>query len=199
MGWTSYYVGTKNIKDCMTEEVGRLNSRVKKSVRQGNNFFYLMETPEGEDWVLLMLGRKRNGEFSYKDIQCNPYEGGVPPSILKAFKPSNDADKKWLEEQLKRLADKKASKKTFNIGDVVECKSKYDMEWVDGFKIPQDKKFYVIVESHRTRYRRLKQYLVAKEKANGELSSTLYKIGNSNFKNLNKQLAVGKKVTSGWV
>lgn len=194
MGWTSYYVGTKNIKDCMAEEVGRFNSRVKKSVRQGNKFFYLMETLKGEDWVLLMLGRKQNGEFYYKDIQCNPYENGVPPSILKSFTPSNDADKEWLDNQLKKLDEEKKAKKTFNIGDVVECKSSYDIEWGDGFRIPKNQKFFVIVDSSRTRKRVLKQYNVARQKPNGELTYTLYKLSNRTFKNLNKELGTGKKV-----
>jgi hypothetical protein len=55
MGWTSYYVGSKSLKDCMADEMAKFpkyNHKIKKSVQKGNNFYYLMESPKGEDWVL---------------------------------------------------------------------------------------------------------------------------------------------------
>lgn len=69
MGWTSYYVGSKSLKDCMADEMAKFpkyNHKIKKSVQKGNNFYYLMESPKGEDWVLLMKGSKSKGEFYYK-------------------------------------------------------------------------------------------------------------------------------------
>ena len=40
MGWTSYYVGSKSLKDCMADEMAKFpkyNHKIKKSVQKGND------------------------------------------------------------------------------------------------------------------------------------------------------------------
>lgn len=197
MGWTSYYVGAEKLKTCMAREVSKFacyNHKIKKSVQKGNKFYYLLENSKGEDWVLLMLGRKQKGEFFYKDIQCNPYESGVPSSILKVFKPSNDADKSWLEKQLKIIADEKANKKTFNIGDIVDCESSYDIEWGDGFKIPKGEKFKIIVSPHYTRTKVLKLYCIANQRTDGSFALSMHRLSSKTFKDLSNKELIKRKV-----
>ena len=90
MGWTGYpkdefdYDVAKFADDYVKKE------NVKKRVRKGNTFFYLIQTPEGEDWVLEILTKSYNGFFWRKEIQMNPYNFGTPLSILKEFVPSNE-------------------------------------------------------------------------------------------------------------
>lgn len=144
MGWTSYYTHRTNKEECLHIASG-YKGTVKKTVMQGNKFFALMSTPSNEDWVLLLLTSRSKGEFYYKDIQCNPHEHGIPASILKEFKPSNEADAKWLKENLEILEEKKKEPK-FEIGDVVKCVAPYDIEWGNYTKVAKDSVFYVKVE-----------------------------------------------------
>ena len=185
MGWTSYYVGSKSTKDCVMEEVAKSSSKIKKTVQKGSKFYFLMETQKGEDWVLLMLTSKKQGEFYYKDIQCNPYEHGIPSSILKEFKPSNERDKKWLEENLKILEEENAMKKSFKIGDVVKCRSYYDIEWGWYTKVKAHDDFYVMIESKNNAKRTSKVLrLLAKTKdTNGKeyLYPTMCRLKNTTF------------------
>lgn len=206
MGWTSYYVGSKSLKDCMADEMAKFpkyNHKIKKSVQKGNNFYYLMESPKGEDWVLLMKGSKSKGEFYYKDIQCNPYESGVPSSILKAFKPSNDDDKAWVEKQLKALAEKKATAKTFKIGDIVKCRAKYDIEWGNGVKVAENTDFYIRVQKKPYTSKNIKNYILLREtkNLNGEpcLRETNCRLMNKSFDNLASRELVTDLKTDGYL
>lgn len=156
MGWTSYYVGSgcDRKAECMKylagyKKDGKPTVNVLKTVMKGSTFYALLETVEKkEQWVLCLLTSISKGEFYYKDIQCNPYESGVPMSILKAFKPSNDKDKEWLEKCLKAEADKKKIVSDFKIGDIVKCTNgNYSIEWYGGKKIKENETFYVRVET----------------------------------------------------
>ena len=203
MGWTSYYVGSKDIKDCVMEEVSRASSKIKKTSRKGNNFYFLMETPKGEDWILLMKTSKSKGEFYYKDIQCNPYESSnVPLSLLKAFKPSNDDDKGWLEKQLKALEETKLNTKKFNIGDIVKCRANYDIEWANNFKVKADTDFFISVERKPFAKNNTKVYrlLWQTTNLNGEpcLRSTNCRLKNKSFDNLKNRETVSDLKKDGY-
>lgn len=177
MGWTSYYVGDRTNKECVQKIYDNYTSRggkVKKTVQKGNNFYSLMENDKGE--------------FYYKDIQCNPYESGVPKSILTMFNPSNDEDKEWLENQLKLLAETK-KEHTFKIGDLIKCTCDYDIEWGSGFKLEKGKEFVIKVVGsndlrifHKANSRNTKNYFVCYF-FNGNYQLTSYRLMAKTFKN----------------
>lgn len=179
MGWTSYYTNRTNKEECL-HIVSGYKGTVKKTVMQGNKFYALICTPSNEDWVLLLLTSRSKGEFYYKDIQCNPHEHGVPASILKAFTPSNDNDKRWLEENLALLEEKKKEPK-FNIGDVVKCIAKYDIDW-GYFKVKTDEEFFVRVE-HSGKKGKLYRVVT---KDGERFRETNYRLMNKSFENATK-------------
>lgn len=196
MGWTSYYVGDRTNKECVQKIYDNYTSRggkVKKTVQKGNNFYSLMENDKGEDWILLLRTSKDKGEFYYKDIQCNPYESGVPKSILTMFNPSNDEDRVWLENQLKALAEIK--EKTFKIGDLIKCTCDYDIEWGSGFKLKKGKEFVIkVVGSDDLRIfhkkansRNTKNYFVCNF-FNGDYQLTSYRLMVKTFKNCKTEI-----------
>lgn len=170
MGWTSYYVGSGcNRKDeCMRyingykDKNGNPTATLIKSVMKGSTFYALMETVEKkEQFILCLLTRISKGEFYYKDIQCNPYENMAPMSLVKLFKPSNEADEKW---KAKMLAENETVKKApkFKIGDLIECKNgRYDISWGSSVIKPNET-FYVRIEGHNARpgSRTTKYYVV---------------------------------------
>ena len=196
MGWTSYYVGNKTNKECVQtiyDDYTKRGGKVKKTVQKGNDFFSLMENDKGVEWILLLRTSKNKGEFYYKDIQCNPYESGVPKSILTMFNPLNDEDKAWLENQLKALAETKKAP-TFKIGDLVKCTCDYDIEWGNGFKLEKGKEFVIkIVGSddlklfHKANSRNTKNYFVCNF-FNGIYQSTSYRIMSKTFKNCKTEI-----------
>lgn len=145
MGWTSYYTNNTNKEECL-EIVKRFRGTCKKTVMKGNQFYALMTSPKGEDWVLLLLTQRHKGEFYYKDIQCNPYEHGIPMSILKDFKPSNKQDEDWLKDNLEIAAEEK-KKTDYDIGDILHCvnNTNYPITW-DSYSIAVNEEFYVMVD-----------------------------------------------------
>jgi hypothetical protein len=196
MGWTSYYVGNESVKDCVNDLFNRYSRQgyiVKKTVQKGNDFYALMED-KGVDFIALFRTSKSNGEFYYKDIQCNPYESStVPSSILKMFKPSNDEDKAWLENQLKALAETKKAP-TFKIGDLIKCTCDYDIEWGNGFKLEKGKEFVIKVVGsddlklfHKANSRNTKNYFVC-NLFNGNYQRTPYRIMSKTFKNCKTEI-----------
>jgi len=196
MGWTSYYVGNRTNKECVQKIYDGYTSRggkVKKTVQKGNDFYSLMENDKGVEWILLLRTSKSKGEFYYKDIQCNPYESGVPKSILAMFKPSNDEDKAWLESQLKALAETKKAP-TFKIGDLIKCTCDYDIEWGNGFKLEKGKEFVIKVVGsddlklfHKANSRNTKNYFVCNF-FNGNYQRTSYRIMSKTFKNCKTEI-----------
>lgn len=186
MGWTSYYVGNKNVKECTLEEVKHYENHghsIKKMARQGKAFYFLMTDKEKGDWVLCMLTQKRNGEYFYKDIQCNPYESGVPLSILKSFVPGNKEDKIWLEKSIKEAEEKQRKAVKVNIGDYLKCSADFSIWWGSSAHVEPGSDFIVhcVKSGHSTK--NTKQYLLArKNDYNGEWYDTPYKIRNSTFK-----------------
>ena len=135
---------------------------VKKRVRKGNTFFYLIQTPKGEDWVLEILTKSHNGFFLGKEIQMNPYETGTPLSILKEFVPSNDKDREWLENELK-LAQGEHNKKKVENGDIYEVVAKCTLCFGDYGNIQKDETFYVRVEEKKNLKRASKIFRVMKK------------------------------------
>lgn len=162
MGWTGHpkdefdYDVAKFADDYVKKE------NVKKRVRKGNTFFYLIQTPEGEDWVLEILTNSHNGFFWRKEIQMNPYNFGTPLSILKEFVPSNDKDREWLEEELK-LAQGEHDKKKVEVGDIYEIVSKWTIDFGAYGKIQKDETFYVRVEEKKNLKRASKIFRIMKK------------------------------------
>lgn len=171
MGWTSYYVGYGcNRKDeCMKyvngfkNEKGETTARLIKSVMKGTTFYALMETVEKkQQFIICLLTSISKGEFYYKDIQCNPYEVGVPMSLVKAFIPTTDEDKAWKEKCLAESVQL-VSDNTFKIGDVIECKNgRCEISWGSS-KIKPHETFYVRIDGHKTRSKTTKHYVVVKK------------------------------------
>ena len=172
MGWTSYYVGSGcNRKDeCMKyvdgfrNKEGNRTANLIKSVMKGTTFYALMETVEKkEQFIFCLLTSIDHGEFYYKDIQCNPHEYGVPMSLVKMFKPSNEQDAEW---KAKLIAENETVKKApkFNVGDIVECKNgKGTITWGSNIKINPDETFYVRIEGHTVRNRTTKHYAIVEK------------------------------------
>ena len=137
-------------------------ANVKKRVRKGNTFFYLIQSPEGKDWVLEILTKSYNGYFYRKEIQMNPYNFGTPLSILKEFVPSNDKDREWLENELK-LAQIKQDKKKVEIGDIYELVAKWTLCFENYGNIQKDETFYVRVEEKKNLKRSSKIFRIMKK------------------------------------
>lgn len=192
MGWTSYYVGSMTNKECVLDEVRQYKSTIKKMVQKGSRFYFLMENKNGVEWILLMLTSKKNGEFYYKDIQCNPYESGVPLSILKAFNPSNESDAKWKAEQLVKEEISK-EKSSFTFGDVLKVRNdNMEISWNDGHKIKPEEEFFIRIETlNPFAKKRTKSYTVVYVNGTSCISSG-YRISKNTFDRLVWQNRIAK-------
>ena len=163
MGWTGYpkdefdYDVAKFADDYVKKE------NVKKRVRKGNTFFYLIQTPEGEDWVLEILTKSYNGFFWRKEIQMNPYNFGTPLSILKEFVPSNDKDREWLKEEYKEYKLLHKDEKKVEVGDIYEIVSKWTIDFGGYGKIEKGETFYVKVEEKKNLKRASKIFRIMKK------------------------------------
>jgi hypothetical protein len=160
MGWTgrSEY-DFDNVADFADDYVK--NDNIKKRVRKGNEFYYLIQASTGEDWILKILTRKNGGCYWRKEIQMNPYEAGTPLSILKEFIPSNDKDREWLENEMK-LAQCEHDKKKIEVGDIYEVVAKWTLIFGYG-KIEKGETFYVKVEEKKNLKRASKIFRVMKK------------------------------------
>lgn len=184
MGWSSIFIGSQTSRDFVKNYHENSKSRIIKSVQKGTKFYSLMETEAKNQWIWLTIARKNKGEIYYKDIQCNPYEDGVPLSLLKKFIPSTNEDKIWLKQQLEKVsAEKKAP--NFKIGDFVKCTSFCDIRYTDGFSIRKGVEFYITIEKNFRTNRR--QYLVYRARDNSYYRS-MYSIPPRLFKSLKKEL-----------
>lgn len=152
MGWTSYYVGSgcNRKEECMKyvngfRKDGKPTATLIKSVMKGTTFYALMETVEKkEQFIFCLLTKIQQGEFYYKDIQCNPCETGVPTVLLKLFKPSNEADAEWKEKCLKENKEEKSQE--YKIGTILKCKIDWrDIEW-SGKQIKKGEEFYLKID-----------------------------------------------------
>lgn len=192
MGWTSYYVGSKTNKECVLDLITHFRGKMKKMVQKGSSFYFLMETEKGEDWVLLMLTSKKNGEFYYKDVQCNPYESGVPLSILKAFNPSDEADAKWKAEQIEK-EERFKDLKSFDFGDVLKIRNdSTEISWSNGHKIEAEEEFFIRIDVlNRYAKKRTKSYTVVYVNGASCISSG-YRISKNTFDRLVWQGRISK-------
>lgn len=182
MGWTSYYVGSGcNRKDeCMKyvdgfkNKEGKRTANLIKSVMKGTTFYALMETVEKkEQFIFCLLTSIDHGEFYYKDIQCNPHENMAPMSLVKLFKPSNEADAKW---KAKLIAENETVKKApkFKIGDILECKNgDWDITWGGNLKINPNETFYVRIDGHKVGSRTTKLYSIVEKENIVEVAKQL--------------------------
>lgn len=173
MGWTSYQADYyKNGKIDRKAEVLELckkctNSNLLKLVSKGTKYYGLFESKKTKQmWACLFLTyTEDNCIFGYKDIELNPFEiGGVPDSILNAFIPSTENDKKWLEENLayNKEQNRKNSVK-YKIGDVLRCKATSDIEWNGGYKLAKNEEFFVSVAKLNPFKKKSKQIFVITE------------------------------------
>ena len=162
MGWTSYFTDNTNREECEKyvkkyEKEGI--AAVKRTAMKGNNFYALLHSTKSDaDWVLCLLTSRRDGQFFYKDVQCNPWNspggeiGDIPMSILKDFVPSTDFDKEWKEKNLK-WHEKENAKFKPELFDVLHMKntSNGSIEWNNGYKIEQGQEFYIGVKNINNR------------------------------------------------
>ena len=178
MGWTSYWVGPdcNRKEECMRyvrgfkDTNGKETAKLLKSVMKGTHFYALMETTDEkhEQFIFVLLTEIDKGEFYYKDIQCNPYEvGGIPNSLLKMFKPSNDKDKEWLAKNLaanKEVAEKNKVSLKLKVGDILEVTNgAYPLSWNGGFSIAPNEKFFIRVDEKQGWKRNTKQYVLVRK------------------------------------
>ena len=156
MGWTSYYVGRNcdRKEECMNyirgykDKDGKPTVNLIKSVMKGSKFYALLETVHNEQFILCLLTSIKDGEFYYKDIQCNPYESGVPMSLVKLFKPSNEKDLEWKNKLLAENEKNKTTKKEYKVGDILKCVNNkgYELTWNNGYRIEKGETFFVKVD-----------------------------------------------------
>ena len=178
MGWTGCRKEEfTDIKDFVNEYISQYENKpehtVKKSVRKGNDFFYLINS-SGEDWILKIITSTQNGHFWRKEIQMNPYGSGIPISLLKNFVPKDEKNEKWLKEELDLAIKQKREKehKKVEVGDVVECKAVSNICFCSGEKILKDETFYLLIEGKQCAKREKKFFRVVnkQEKEDGTCS-----------------------------
>lgn len=178
MGWTSYYTNKSN-KECCLEQVTHYKGTVKKTAMKGNTFYALIKSPEGEDWILALLTSRKDGQFFYKDIQCNPYETSYdyPISILQAFEPANMEDLIFLSECINRMNSYKNIMSERKCGSIWKLELKYELLYSDGKKIEKGSELYVMINPlNPYKKKSRKTFFICEKDDNGNFRQTRYRI-----------------------
>lgn len=198
MGWTSYYVGSQSSKDCAMEELESYarggNNVIKRTVWKGSKLYALLHsTRTDDDWVLLLLTSKKDGEFYYKDIQCNPYESGVPMSILKDFIPKDKENAEWKEKSIAENKRQKARLNEFEVGDYIKCvHGNYSTCWGNYFKLEPNEVFYLKCTYLNPYAKRKKKTYVVSKLGEYGFSDTRYRLRDSSFNSIPQKEKVTK-------
>lgn len=183
MGWTSYYAPTKTNKECCFDYLKQSSSTVKRTAMKGNTFFALMTNKDGIDWILVLLTKRQNGEFFYKDIQANPYNTfDIPSSLLKDFHPSNVEDMVWLSKCIQNKKEQKEKKVEKKIGSYWKIKLPYDIHYRDGEEYKKGEELFVKVAIKNSfAKRKTKTFIISEKNNKGEFYQTFRSIRGSTF------------------
>ena len=197
MGWTGMFnwSSSEKNKDILNREFfGSAEHKYEALKWSGNGghtwcLYKNKETNKVYAMVVLCSRDKKRHEFAYKDIELSmgPYEYDMPsswiPLIKDTYKDSEYA-MDWFKRREEFMAKKKENK--FEIGNVLKCHNgRGHIEWGNGFKIPENSDFFIKVESHRTRSRTTKLYMIAaKDDVTGGFYTKPYRLSLETLKNL---------------
>ena len=149
--------------------INRIENEGWKISQRGSDLYILFKSTKDIWWIEKVYCRKRKNEFLTKEIDAISNSCFDFPEVWLNYLDPTDKDviRYITERTLNKAVNFQRTRETqsFNIGDVVLCRSDYSIHW-NSFSIKENEDFYVLIEKNPKTKRNSKLYVIVRQEFN---------------------------------